>query len=233
MLTKSKHLLFISLLFISSCNGSSSKNETKTNNINSLSSNTDKQNITYPDSVYISNIWIKTYFGLLDSITPRLIEQEIVNDKYPFFKLDNVISKKYIKDYNQIDETVYAISKQYSNENFNSIILLHTGDCTWNFHLMTIDKKSNKLIDSYIVLYDGTGCTQESLDQKMKTVFNGNRFETTNIFEYYEDKDTLLNDTTQKIVFHVIENTITKGEIRTDGSIKTEKQNYKSISPNR
>lgn len=243
MLTKSKRLLLISILFISSCNGSFSKNETKTDNIQSLSSNGNEHNKPlYAGSLYISKTCIKTYFGLLDSITPCLIEKERINDKYPFFRLDNIISRNYIENYNKIDESVYAISKQYSNENFNSIILLHTGDCTWDFYLMTIDKKSNKLIDSHIVLYDGTGCAQESLEQVMKTVFKGNRFETTDIFEYNEDKDTLLNDTKQKIVFHVVENTVTRGEILSNGSIKTERQcsreviplkeNYKSKSPN-
>ena len=217
--------LVICAMLITSCQSNKKSNpkyafdEQSSDKIDLSYSNQHEYNtITYADSIYISNTWVKTYFNYLDSITPYQIEKERIDGKYPFFKINNDIIRKYIKCYHEFDDpNIYAISKQYSNENFETVILLYGGDCIWNVLLITIDKKNGDYIDSYTVLYDGTGCASESIEQEMKTFFKGNEFETTNKLEYYEDED------------YIIENVVTKGEILPNGSIKTEIQHTKQV----
>jgi len=119
-----RHIYFLFVLVILSCHDNPGRIQTgKT--IDSINSNpNEKLADNWVDSIYITDFWVKTYLPEMDSISFSQIEKYRKDNYYPFFKLNTNSAKNYIKDYSESDSYgVYVISKQYSSDNYISLIL--------------------------------------------------------------------------------------------------------------
>lgn len=210
----------IILFFLISCNQPIKENNLKKNN--STENGNDNEWI---DSIRISNDWIKLSFKPLDSINAEQINKLRVNDTYPFFQLSNQVAKKYIKDFSDNSSYgVYAISKQYCNENIISLLLFHWGDCIWDIYLVTIDRKNFDLIDSERILYLADNCSTDEINQKMTTYFSKNKFRVSNILKYWTSENNTEEDPTKKHI-EKVDSSIVNCEILSSGKINREIKN--------
>lgn len=220
--------LFILVLIIISCKQKTDKtNISKTSVAISLKQLSNK----WSDSLFITNTWVKTFYTKMDSISFKQIEELRKDNKYPFYKLNTTLAKKYIKNYSEINlDEVYLISKQYCNNNYNSLILFHLGDCIYDIYLVTINKADSKFIDSEKIFFWADNCTSNEIIQNMTTYFSDNKFEIKNILEYWESDDKQNEDPAQMNI-HVIDSTLMKCIIESNGIIKRDKKKTKNNVP--
>ena len=222
-----KKIIFTLLIFLAiSCKHSPKGNVR--NDYDSTNNNQIIKTKNWADSVLISNNWIMTYFKNMDSLTITQIDKVERNDSLPFYKMDTTYAKKYIKCYYPGVDGIYAVSKQYSNDKYISLILYYAEECVWHYDLVTIDKNNFEYIDSYKLLYNPGDCSEIDIKSEMKTIFNKNKFEVNSVMDYWTNKDSTIKDPL-KMDIHKEITTRTRCEILPNGVINKQEDSSEKI----